>query len=61
MDLIKEGLHISKGDYICLLDGDDYFYLDKLETLEKYLNINKNSIWNSVAIISYILYFVSKD
>ena len=42
MDLIKEGLQISKGDYICLLDGDDYFYLDKLETLEKYLNINKN-------------------
>lgn len=42
IDLIREGLNISKGDYICLLDGDDYFYLDKLETLEKYLNINKN-------------------
>lgn len=42
MDLIEEGLHISKGDYICLLDGDDSFYLDKLKTLEKYLNINKN-------------------
>ena len=42
MDLIKEGLNISKGDYICLLDGDDYFHLDKLKTLEKYLNINKN-------------------
>ena len=42
MDLIQEGLHISKGDYICLLDGDDYFYSDKLKTLEKYLNINKN-------------------
>ena len=24
MDLTKEGLNISKGDYICLLDGDDY-------------------------------------
>ena len=42
MDLIKEGLNISKGDYICLLDGDDYFHLDKLKTLEKYLDINKN-------------------
>ena len=42
MDLIKEGLNISKGDYICLLDGDDYFRSDKLKTLEKYLNINKN-------------------
>ena len=42
MDLIKEGLNISKGDYICLLDGDDYFHSDKLKTLEKYLNINKN-------------------
>ena len=42
MDLIKEGLNISKGDYICLLDGDDYFHSDKLKTLEKYLDINKN-------------------
>ena len=42
MDLIKEGLNISKGDYICFLDGDDYFYSDKLKTLEKYLDINKN-------------------
>ena len=42
MDLIKEGLNISKGDYICLLDGDDYFHSDKLKTLEKYLDTNKN-------------------
>ena len=42
MDLIKEGLDISKGQYICLLDGDDYFHSNKLKTLEKYLNINKN-------------------
>ena len=42
IDLIKEGLNISKGDYICLLDGDDYFHSDKLEILEKYININKD-------------------
>ena len=30
MDLIKEGSNVSKGDYICLLDGDDYFHSNKL-------------------------------
>ena len=42
MDLIKKALKISKGDYICLLDGDDYYRLDKLKILEKNFKSKKN-------------------
>lgn len=42
MDLIKIALNNSSGEYICLLDGDDYFQKDKIKTLEKYFNKNKN-------------------
>ena len=42
IDLIKESLNISKGDYICLLDGDDYFNLDKLRVLAKNFDNKKN-------------------
>ena len=41
-DLIKEGLKISNGEYICLLDGDDYFQADKLKNINKYFYENKN-------------------
>tara|TARA_B100000965_G_scaffold221281_1_gene185102 strand:- start:3986 stop:4759 length:774 start_codon:yes stop_codon:yes gene_type:complete len=30
IDLIKEGLKLCKGDIICLLDGDDYFFKEKI-------------------------------
>lgn len=42
IDLIKEGLKISNGEYICLLDGDDYFQADKLKNINKYFYENKN-------------------
>ena len=42
IDLVKEGLKISTGEYICLLDGDDYFQVDKLKNIKKYFYDNKN-------------------
>ena len=43
IDLIKEGLTICKGEYICLLDGDDYYHQDKLKILQKKFK-NKKSL-----------------
>ena len=37
MDLIKITLNNSSGEYICFLDGDDYFQKDKIKTLENIL------------------------
>jgi|TARA_B110000914_G_C15492084_1_gene461180 glycosyltransferase involved in cell wall biosynthesis len=42
IDLVKEGLKISTGEYICLLDGDDYFQANKLKNIKKYFYDNKN-------------------
>jgi glycosyltransferase involved in cell wall biosynthesis len=42
IDLIKEGLKVSRGEYICLLDGDDYFKIDKIDTLKNYFDNDKN-------------------
>jgi len=42
MELIKEGLKISMGEYICLLDGDDYYHFNKLKILEKNFDNKKN-------------------
>ena len=42
IDLIKNSLNISRGEYICLLDGDDYFHLDKLRILGKNFDNKKN-------------------
>ena len=36
IDLIKNAFKKSKGQYICLLDADDYFDKNKLSTLKKY-------------------------
>jgi len=35
IDLFKLGALKAKGNYICLLDADDYFFPKKLETLRK--------------------------
>ena len=35
-------MKISNGEYICLLDGDDYFQVDKLKNIKKYFYDNKN-------------------
>jgi len=42
LDLIKEGLSISTGDKICLLDGDDYFFKNKLSIIRKEFETNLN-------------------
>ena len=42
IDLINEGLKISKGHLICLLDGDDYFQINKLKYIDKIFENNKN-------------------
>ena len=42
IDLIKEGLQIAKGEFICLLDGDDYFQINKLKNIGKHFENNKD-------------------
>lgn len=42
IDLIKEGVKFCNGDIICLLDSDDYFLTNKLNTLKKNFENNKN-------------------
>ena len=41
IDGIIEGFKKSKGNIICLLDGDDYFKKDKLIQINKFFQINK--------------------
>ena len=36
IDLIKEGLQIAKGKFVCLLDGDDYYQINKLKNIGKH-------------------------
>jgi glycosyltransferase involved in cell wall biosynthesis len=43
IDLIKLGFLKSKGNFICLLDADDYFYPKKLEILKK-KHLNKKKL-----------------
>jgi glycosyltransferase involved in cell wall biosynthesis len=38
MAKIKIGFKKSKGDFICLMDGDDYFSKNKLYFLDKLIN-----------------------
>ncbi len=45
MEKILFGLKKSKGHYVCLMDGDDYFKKDKLALLNK-LTIKNNFILN---------------
>ena len=42
IDLIKEGLGNAKGQFICLLDGNDYFQANKLKNISKYFENNKD-------------------
>ncbi|MDA9663653.1 glycosyltransferase family 2 protein [Candidatus Pelagibacter sp.] len=43
IDLIKEAYSIIEGEMICLLDADDYFLSNKLETIENEF-LKKNSL-----------------
>jgi glycosyltransferase involved in cell wall biosynthesis len=43
MDKILFGFKKSKGDFICLMDGDDFFKRNKLSRLKKILNKKKIS------------------
>ena len=45
---ILKSFNKSKGEIICLLDGDDYFHSEKLLKINKYFNNNKNikSVFN---------------
>jgi glycosyltransferase involved in cell wall biosynthesis len=40
---IIESFKRSKGNIICLLDGDDYFKKNKLSEIDRYFQINKKS------------------
>jgi glycosyltransferase involved in cell wall biosynthesis len=47
LDLIKSAFKKSKGDFICLLDADDYFSENKLSTLRKsFLKKKINTIFD---------------
>jgi len=39
---IKSGLDVSKGEIVCLLDGDDNFKKNKLFEINKFFSINPN-------------------
>ena len=39
--MLQEGLKISNGEIICLLDADDYFLEDKIESLNKIFSKNR--------------------
>ena len=42
IDLINQAFKESKGRFICLLDADDYFNINKLSVLKKYFLKKKN-------------------
>ena len=42
IDLLKSGFQKSKGDYVCLLDADDYFRVNKLFVIKKYFLRKRN-------------------
>ncbi len=41
IDLIKSAFQKSRGEYVCLLDADDYFSINKLILLKKYFSRKK--------------------
>ena len=42
IDLLIKAFEVSKGDIICLLDGDDYFFPNKLNEVKKYFLKNQS-------------------
>ena len=42
IDLLKSGFQKSRGEYVCLLDADDYFRVNKLLIIKKYFLKKKN-------------------
>ena len=42
IDLINEAFKISRGDVICLLDGDDFFLPNKVSKISQHFLKNKN-------------------
>ena len=51
IDLIKEGLKFSKGEIICLLDADDYFFENKILELSKIFEKNNLDIIFDIPLI----------
>ena len=47
---VKQALECSKGQYIFLLDGDDYFHENKLRTVFNYIKNNKKFLMDKPTV-----------
>ena len=62
-EAINNGIKISKGEYLCVLNSDDYFYKNALKTIFNYFSKNKNLsyIFGAVRKNNRILYRLEKE
>ena len=62
-EAINNGIKISQGKYLCVLNSDDYFYKNALETIYKYFKKNNNLsyIFGAVRKNNRILYRLEKE
>jgi glycosyltransferase involved in cell wall biosynthesis len=60
---INRGIKISKGEIICILNSDDFFYKDALKTINKYFRKHKklDYIFGAVEKKNRILYRLEKN
>ena len=62
-EAINNGIKLSNGHIICILNSDDYFYSNALNTIHSYFNKNKNLgyMFGAVKKNKRILYRLEKE